>query len=389
MAAAAIALPRVMRIGAGTLDDLGTLLRDLGLSRPFVVTDAFLAAQPAAERLKAALTRVGIVPTFYAGAIPDPTEASVADALAGIGNACHDCVVGFGGGSPIDTAKAVAVLAARGGGRMRELKAPHVEDRPGLPIIAIPTTAGTGSEATRFTIVTDEATDEKMLCIGLAYLPVAAILDVELTLTKPARLTADTGIDALTHAIEAYVSRRANPFSDGLALLAMKAIAPNLRDAVREPGNLPAREAMMLGALQAGMAFSNASVALVHGMSRPIGAHFHVAHGLSNAMLLPAVTAFSAPAAPARYADCARAMGLATDATGDDEAVSRLVAELRQLNLDLDVPSPHAFGIDAERWQALIPQMASQALASGSPANNPRIPSAEEIADLYARVFGG
>ncbi|MFC6047962.1 iron-containing alcohol dehydrogenase, partial [Methylobacterium hispanicum] len=218
----------------------------------------------------------------------------------------HDCVVGFGGGSPMDTAKAVAVLA-RFGGAMQGYKAPHLQDAPGLPIIAIPTTAGTGSEATRFTIVTDSETDEKMLCIGLAYLPVAALVDYELTLSKPRRLTADTGIDALTHAIEAYVSKRANPFSDGMALSAMRAIAPNLRRVWTDPGDRAAREAMMVGATQAGIAFSNSSVALVHGMSRPIGAHFHVAHGLSNAMLLPAVTAFSAPAALARYAACARA----------------------------------------------------------------------------------
>ncbi|KQT87234.1 iron-containing alcohol dehydrogenase [Methylobacterium sp. Leaf466] len=387
MAGAAIALPRVLRIGAGTLGDVGDVLRDLGVSRPFVVTDRFLAGQPAANRLTAALAGAGMTATVFADAIPDPTEASVALALAAMGDGQHDCVIGFGGGSPIDTAKAVAVLAARGGGRMRALKAPHVEDRAGLPVIAIPTTAGTGSEATRFTIVTDEATDEKMLCIGQAYLPVAAIVDYELTLSKPARLTADTGIDALTHAIEGYVSRRANPFSDGIALLAMKAIAPNLRTVFREPGDRPAREAMMLGALQAGMAFSNASVALVHGMSRPIGAHFHVAHGLSNAMLLPVVTAFSASAAPARYADCARAMGLASEATDDAEAVARLVSELRQLNRDLEVPSPRAYGLDEGRWRALIPVMAEQALASGSPANNPRIPSAAEIATLYEQAW--
>lgn len=387
MPGAVIALPRVIRIGAGALDEVAAVLSGLGLSRPFIVTDRFLASQPAAERLSASLTAAGLRAVTFAEAVPDPTEASVAAALAAMAGGNHDCVIGFGGGSPIDTAKAVAVLAARGGGRMRDFKAPHVEDRPGLPIIAIPTTAGTGSEATRFTIVTDEATDEKMLCIGQAYLPVAAIVDYELTLTKPARLTADTGIDALTHAIEGYVSRRANPFSDGVALTAMRAIAPNLRAAVREPGNRAAREAMMLGALQAGIAFSNASVALVHGMSRPIGAHFHVAHGLSNAMLLPVVTAFSATAAPGRYADCARAMGLATEATPDEEAVERLLAELRQLNADLEVPSPRAYGIDEGRWRGLIPLMAEQALASGSPANNPRIPSAAEIAALYEQAW--
>jgi alcohol dehydrogenase class IV len=264
---------------------------------------------------------------------------------------------------------------------------PHDQVQPGLPILAVPTTAGTGSEATRFTIITDGETDEKMLCAGSAYLPIAALVDYELTLSKPRRLSADTGLDSLTHAIEAYVSRKANPFSDGMALLAMKAIAPNLRIVCSDPANREAREAMMLGATQAGIAFSNASVALVHGMSRPIGAHFHVPHGLSNAMLLPFVTGFSAPAALARYADCARAMGLAEATEPDRVAVAHLVDELSALNADLDVPSPRKFGIDPSEWRRLLPTMAEQAIASGSPANNPRDASAEQMQDLYMKAW--
>jgi alcohol dehydrogenase class IV len=204
----------------------------------------------------------------------------------------------------------------------------------------------------------------------------------------PLRLTADTGLDSLTHAIEAYVSRRANPFTDGLAKNAMGLIARHIRTACAEPDNRAAREAMMLGATTAGMAFSNASVCLVHGMSRPIGAFFHVPHGLSNAMLLPEITAFSVPAALERYADCARAMGVAQEDEGSQGAVARLLDELRRLNEDLKVPTPHAWGIDAERYEELLPVMASQALASGSPANNPRIPTSEEIIGLYRRVYG-
>ena len=227
----------------------------------------------------------------------------------------YDSLVAIGGGSSIDTAKGMSVLYANGG-RMRDYKVPNEIPQAGPPVVAIPTTAGTGSEVTRFTVITDTETDEKMLIAGLACCPAAAIVDYELTLTMPLRLTADTGIDSLTHAIEAYVSRRANPFADGLAKNAMGLIARNIRTACAEPDNRAAREAMMLGATTAGMAFSNASVALVHGMSRPIGAFFHVPHGLSNAMLLPEVTAFSAPAALDRYADCARAMGVADESEG-------------------------------------------------------------------------
>jgi alcohol dehydrogenase class IV len=204
----------------------------------------------------------------------------------------------------------------------------------------------------------------------------------------PLRLTADTGIDSLTHAIEAYVSKRASLYTDGLARNAMGLIARNIRSACADPQNRVAREAMMLGATTAGMAFSNASVALVHGMSRPIGAFFHVPHGLSNAMLLPEITAFSAPAALDRYADCARAMGVAEDGEGSQAAVARLLDALRGLNDDLKVPSPKDYGIKKDRYDELLPVMASQAIASGSPANNPRVPSSDEIIELYRRVYG-
>jgi alcohol dehydrogenase class IV len=382
----AISLPRVMRIAPGALNDLPAALTQLGLRSPAVLTDAFLAGNGARARLLAILKSAGMQTRAYSEVRADPTIVSVDAAVAFVAQGNHDCIIGFGGGSSIDTAKAVAVLAARGG-TMHALKAPHQENTPGFPIVAIPTTAGTGSEATRFTIITDETNDEKMLCVGLAYMPVLAIIDYELTLTKPLRLTADTGIDALTHAIEAYVSKLANPFSDGMAIAAMRAIWPNLRRVCEDPGDRAAREAMMVGSLQAGIAFSNASVALVHGMSRPIGAHFHVAHGLSNAMLLPAVTAWSAPASPGRYADCARAMGLSQPGLSEHAAVARLVEALHEVNRHLAVPTPKSYGIDEGRWMNLLPLMAEQALASGSPGNNPRVPDAEAILSLYREVW--
>ena len=383
---AAISLPRLMRIGAGASKELAAVLQQLGLKSPMIVTDKFLASSGKVDALTEPLKAAGITARVFADSVPDPTIASINAGLAFLKQGDHDCIIGFGGGSPIDSSKAIAVLAVHGG-NMPDYKTPHVQDKPGLPIIAVPTTAGTGSEATRFTIITDEVTDEKMLCPGTAYLPIAAIVDFELTMTKPKRLTADTGIDSLTHAIEAYVSKRANPFSDAMALAAMRAIAPNLRRVMIDPGDRVAREALMIGATQAGIAFSNSSVALVHGMSRPIGAHFHVPHGLSNAMLLPAITAFSAPAALKRYAESARAMGIAPETEGDQSCVARLLAELDSLNNDLEVPSPKAYGIDEAKWNKLIPTMAKQAIASGSPGNNPRVPSAAEIETLYNQVW--
>jgi alcohol dehydrogenase class IV len=384
--AALITAPRLMAIGGGALAELPGLLSRVGLARPLIVTDPFIARCGILERATALLDQARIVWSVFADTVPDPTTEVIDTGVAMLAAGDFDSLVAIGGGSSIDTAKGMSVLYANGG-RMRDYKVPNEIPKAGLPIIAIPTTAGTGSEVTRFTVVSDTETDEKMLIAGLACCPLAAIVDYELTLTMPLRLTADTGIDSLTHAIEAYVSRRANPFTDGLAKNAMGLIARNIRTACAEPESRAAREAMMLGAMTAGMAFSNASVALVHGMSRPIGAFFHVPHGLSNAMLLPEITAFSAPAALERYADCARAMGVAPEGEGSQSAVARLLDELRRLNDDLKVPSPKAYGIDRARYDELLPVMAGQAVASGSPANNPRVPSSEEIIELYRRVY--
>lgn len=381
-----VAFPRLMRFGPGVSLQLPDLLRQLNVSRPFVMTDRYMADNGKLDPLLEALDKSGIAARVFADTMPEPDVASIERALAEIEQGDHDCIVAFGGGSPIDSAKAVAVLAVHGG-KMADYKVPHVQDALGLPVIAIPTTAGTGSEATRFTIVTDGERDEKMLCTGLAYLPQAALVDYELTLSKSARLTADTGIDALTHAIEAYVSKRANPLSDIFAMEAIRLIAPNLRRACIDGQDRQAREQLMIGATLAGIAFSNSSVALVHGMSRPIGAHFHVPHGLSNAMLLPLITSFSSPSHLSRYARCAELMGVTQPGEGEQMAVNRLVGELTLLNQDLEVPSPKAYGISREKWEELIPLMAVQALGSGSPANNPRVPTEEEVRALYERAW--
>ncbi len=385
--AGAIALPRLMRVGGGASQELAAVLAQLGLSKPLIVTDAYLVKSGRVETLVDGLTKAGITSRVFADTVPDPTVASIVTGLEFLKGGDHDCVIGFGGGSPLDSAKAIAVMGMDKAKKISDYKVPHVQDAPGLPIIAIPTTAGTGSEATRFTIITDEVSDEKMLCPGVAYLPIAALVDYELTMTKPKRLTADTAIDSLTHAIEAYVSKRANGFSDQMALSAMRLIAPNLRKVFNDGSDKAGREALMLGATMAGVAFSNASVALVHGMSRPIGAHFHVPHGLSNAMLLPAVTAYSAPAALHRYADSARAMGVASEAEGDQSAVARLLDELTAINNELEVPTPKGYGIDEAKWRSLMPTMATQALASGSPGNNPRVPTTDEILEIYNQVW--
>lgn len=381
-----ISLPRTLRIGGDAIDQTAEVLDTLGVRRPLVVTDAFLVGTGQVDRLVAVLRAGGADVAVFSDTVPDPTTESLIPALSALTAHRADAVVGFGGGSPMDTAKALAVLGVNDK-PMREFKAPNVYTGPALPVVAIPTTAGSGSEATQFTVITDSATDEKMLCIGTSFLPMAAIIDYRLTLSMPARLTADTGIDALTHAVEAYVSRKANAFSDGLCLLAIQAIGKNIRRVVTDGHDEEARAAMMLAATQAGMAFSNSSVALIHGMSRPIGAHFHVAHGLSNAMLFPAVTRYSIEGAADRYADCARAMGLATHADTSTAAAAKFVDGISELCTDLSVPTPQNYGISRIEWERLIPTMAEQALASGSPANNPLVPDADAIAAIYDEVY--
>ena len=382
---ATINLPRILRVGAGTSDQLVPTLDELQVQRPLLVTDPFMVECGYAARLEQQLKDAGKAFGVFADCVPDPTTDSVRAALSVYREGSHDSVVALGGGSSIDTAKAVVVMAEREE-PMRQYKVPYVIG-DGAPVIAIPTTAGTGSEATRVAVITDTETQEKMLWMGLGLMPVAALVDFELTMSMPYRLTADTGIDSLCHALEAYVSRKANPFTDSVALTAMRTIALNIRTACEQPDNREAREAMMLAATQGGIAFANASVTLIHGMSRPIGAFYHVPHGLSNAMLLPEITAWSVAGAPQRYAEAARVMEMATDSDSDTLALEKLIGGLRQLNAELSVPSPGSWGIEESAWFDSLPTMAQQALDSGSPANNPRIPELNEIVDLYERVW--
>lgn len=383
---AEIRIPSILKIGGGSFAEVSSLLVRSGCQRPLIVSDPFMMKSGLAQTLEAQITAAGLTCAIFHKTLPDPTSAIIDQGVQVFLAGAHDSLVSLGGGSPIDTAKAIGMLASNGG-QCRNYKSPNAPSTPNPPHLAIPTTAGTGSEVTRFTIITDVETQEKMLIAGDTLLPTAAVVDFELTMTMPARLTADTGTDSLTHAIEAYVSRKANPFTDAFALAAMRTIWRELPVAFHEPENRSAREAMMLAATQAGIAFSNASVALVHGMSRPLGVHFHVPHGLSNAMLLPAVTAFSVDAARARYAVCARTMGIASLDSTDKVAAEQLVRNLYTRNAELQVPSPEKYGMDRERYFALIPTMSAQALASGSPHNNPRIPTADDIESLYRQAW--
>lgn len=375
--------PRVIRIGGGVRREIAEVMQQLGLSRPFIVTDSNLVALGHVAQVTDVLQAAQVPYGIFEDTVEDPTDACLEEALTAFRSGSYDCVIGLGGGSPMDLAKAVSAMAVNPG-HVRDYKAPTQVDRCGVPVLLMPTTGGTGSELTRWCVITDTELTEKYNLSGLAFVATAALIDWEFTVTKPARITADTAVDSLTHAIEAYVSRKAFAYTDAFALSAMPLIASHVRTACHTPHDATAREALSLAAAQAGMAFSNASVALVHGMSRPIGAHFHVAHGLSNAMLLPELTAFSTSGAPERYAACARVMGMAEAGMPDAEACAALVDGLRSLNRDLDVPRPSDLQLIPGGRFSL---MAQQALASGSPQNNPVVPSEAEIVALYEAIW--
>ena len=381
-----ILLPRFMNVGGGSLNQITKVLNKINCKRPFIITDKNMVKleiiAPLLENLKSSKIEFSV----YDNTVPEPTSESLKEPVNILQNQNFDCVIAFGGGSPIDSAKAISVLA-KFGGNIKNFKFPNIIEEGGVPIIAIPTTAGTGSEATKFTIITDEKTSEKMLCVGSGFMPFAAIVDYELTLSVPSRISADTGIDALTHAIEAFVSKKSNYFSNSNAMTAMKMIAPNLRKVYKNGNDIKAREKLMTGSLLAGIAFSNSSVALVHGMSRPIGASYHVPHGLSNAMLLPTVTEYSLSSAFSKYAIVAKTMDVADFNDSENIATKKLIKELYSLNIDLEVPSPEKYGIDENSFFDNIEKMADQAIASGSPANNPKVPNKDEIIDLYTKLW--
>lgn len=380
-------LPAAIVTGAGASRELALHAQRLGARRALLVTDAFMVSSGAAQPLIEQLLQAGIPTAVFDAVQPDPTVQNVEAGLAALRAAEANFIVSVGGGSPMDCAKAIAVLATNGGA-VRDYMGYEKIPRPGLPHIAIPTTAGTGSEVTRACVITDAERDEKMLLMSVQVVPNVALVDFELSLSMPPGLTAAVGVDTLTHAIEAYVSRKANAMTDPIALSCIALCAKHLRKAFHDGENRAAREGMALAACQGGMAFGNASVALVHGMSRPIGALFHVPHGISNAMLLPAVTRFSIGGATARYATIARTFRAATDGHSDLSAAEALVDALEALNAELQIPrlGEHP-RMEETRFRASLAKMAGDALASGSPANNPRVPSAEEIVALYQEAW--
>jgi alcohol dehydrogenase class IV len=380
-------LPAQALFGAGVRRQIGAEIKRLGASRALLVTDEFMLSSGPAEEFKGLIEAAGISCAVFADVQPDPTDVNVAAGLEALRAAEADVVVAFGGGSVLDAAKMITVLAANPG-PLRAYRGYHQIPAAGIPLIAVPTTAGTGSEATRVAVITDTEHDEKLMILDGHLVPTVAIVDFELSATMPASLTAFVGIDTLTHGIEAYVSALANPLTDAFALSCVQLVGRHLEQAWANPDDIEARAGMAMAAYAGGAAFANASVGLVHGMSRPIGAVFHVPHGLSNAVLLPTVTRFSLTGAGRRYARLARVVGFAAEGDDDATAAARMVAGLEALNQRLEVPRLGDLEqLEEERFVATIAKMAADALASGSPDRNPVVPTEEQIVVLYKEAW--
>ena len=374
--------PQTIHYGKDAFKKIGKEASEKG-QKALIISDRIMEKLGYVSECRDILLQDKIESAVYLGVESEPTDVYVAEALELCKKEKCDVVISVGGGSCIDTAKAVAVAAVNGiyiGEYMGGKK--QIEQQP-LPHIAVPTTAGTGSEATDVTVITDTTNDVKMMIKQPLLMPNVAIVDPVLSMSSPKSVTAATGIDALSHAVEAYISKKAQSMTDTLALSAIEQIVKNIRTAYNEGENVAAREAMSIGSMQAGMAFSNASVCLVHGMSRPIGALFHVPHGISNAMLLPAVLDFSRDDCVNRLADLAKFFDADADRLSKEEAADLTVYEVKKLCYELDVPNLQGWGIDQKNFEAAVSKMAEDALASGSPQNNPRVPTKEEVEALY------
>jgi alcohol dehydrogenase class IV len=375
--------PRIVCEQGGS-DRLGELARGLGVRHFFLITDQPLLQAGLLAPALASLRIAGIAATVYSDVLPDPPEERVLAAVQAAREAGADGVVGFGGGSSMDTAKLVALLA-RTPAALQDIYGIGLAQGPRLPLVQVPTTAGTGSEVTPIAIVTTPTSEKKGVVSPLLY-PDFALLDSHLTLGLPPRLTAMTGIDAMVHAIEAFTSRhKKNPVSDALALKALALLYANQRKVLEEPRNATAREHMLLGSLLAGMAFANAPVAAVHALAYPLGGHFHVPHGLSNALVLRPVLRFNLEHAAPLYAQLGEVIGTARPGQPPIEGARAFVHAMAELVAVMPFEQNlRAVGVD----RIDLPMLAEDALkVQRLLVNNPRDVALADALALYEEAF--
>ena len=377
-------IPNHTVVGTNVLGEAAPLLKKMG-NKAFIVTGRHVAVSNMMKQLTALLDENGIDCVIFDGITGEPTDTMIEKGVEMLKSSGCDFIIGIGGGSPLDSAKAIAAMAVNEGS-IADYNGKEIMGEI-LPLAAIPTTAGTGSEATKFTVITDSEKGIKMLLKGDVLVPKLAIVDSSFTVGAPKSVTSATGLDALTHAVEAYTSRKAFSMTDTLAVSAVKRIMKYLPIAYREPDNSLAREQMSIAALEAGICINNSSVTIVHGMSRPIGALFHVPHGMSNAMLLKECLSFAVSGAYEKFANLGRETGVASDSDSDETAAEKFIDSLQNICDVCEIPTLEQYGIDRDEYYPKISKMATDAVASGSPANTVKEVTVDDCIEIYKKLY--
>lgn len=377
-------IPNHTVVGTNVLGEAAPLLKKMG-NKAFIVTGRHVAVSDMMKQLTALLDENGIDCVIFDGITGEPTDTMIENGVEMLKSSGCDFIIGIGGGSPLDSAKAIAAMAVNEGS-IADYNGKEITGEI-LPLAAIPTTAGTGSEATKFTVITDSEKGIKMLLKGDVLVPKLAIVDSSFTVGAPKSVTSATGLDALTHAVEAYTSRKAFSMTDTLAVSAVKRIMKYLPIAYKEPDNSLAREQMSIATLEAGICINNSSVTIVHGMSRPIGALFHVPHGMSNAMLLKECLSFAVSGAYEKFANLGRETGVASDSDSDETAAEKFIDSLQSICDVCEIPTLEQYGIDRDEYYSKISKMATDAVASGSPANTVKEVTVDDCIEIYKKLY--
>lgn len=377
--------PQHIFTGKNALGEATGCIKKCG-SKALIVTGKHVGKSPMYEKLASLLSENNIEKITFDGITGEPTDVMIEEGVDIYTKNKCDFVIGIGGGSPLDSAKAIVAMAVNPG-KISDYNGKEITGNV-PPIVAIPTTAGTGSEATKFTIITDQEKDIKMLLKGDVLVPSIAVVDPDFSMDMPKSVTAATGLDALTHAVEAFTSKKAMELTDALALSAVKRISEYLPVAYKNGYDLKARNEMAIAAFEAGICINNSSVTIVHGMSRPIGALFHVPHGLSNAMLLKECIGFALDGAYDKFATLGRAVGVASDYEDDKTAAVKFLNRLDEIVKICEVPTLKEYGVDRNTFMESVDKMATDAVASGSPGNTIKQVSKEDCIDLYKKIYG-
>ncbi|WP_390359436.1 iron-containing alcohol dehydrogenase [Virgibacillus byunsanensis] len=375
-------MPNKLVYGFRAIDEVGTITNRFG-NKALIVSDPVMEKEGLVNRVENLLKKAGVSVSKYTDILTEPTTRNLKDVLTLMSDGNYDFILALGGGSCIDTAKAANVMYVNEGEIADYIPGMKHFTKKGLPLIAIPTTAGTGSEVTKVTVITDANTQVKMMVSQPELLPDVAIVDPELTYTCPQKVTAATGLDTLCHAIEAYLSDRSHELTDHYALTAIEYVFRFLPRAYQDRNDKEAREKMSIAATMASIAFSNASVTLIHGMSRPIGALFHIPHGISNAMILPAVLEFTKDGCTEKLTNIYRSLHPSNSNVEASDLVERFIKDLKHLCIEVNTPNLQQWGVNGQLYEQHLQKMAKDALASGSPNNHPEKLGLEEIVELY------